>query len=224
MGEDESGTGSLLDLTVQELLDRVSARTSAPGGGSVAALSTALAAALTAMAARFDESDQISGDSSGDGESSRDGDIVRRADRLRALAAPLADADAAAYGRYLAASRMPAEPDPEPRRQAMSGALSHACDIPLDVAQIAAEVAELAAELTRLGNPRLRGDAAAGALLASSAASTAAFLVAQNLSRSPQDPRTAEAAALAESARTAATSTAGTLLTAATAGGPDQGE
>lgn len=194
--------GSLLDLTVQELLDALAARTPAPGGGSVAALTTALAAALTAMAARFDESDE----SGGEGESGRDGDIVRRSDRLRALAAPLADADAAAYGRYLEASRMPTEPDPTPRREAMHRALSLAIDVPLEVGRIAAEVAELAAELTRSGNPRLRGDAAAGALLASSGASTAAFLVAQNLIRSPQDPRLGQAADLAESARSAAAS------------------
>jgi formiminotetrahydrofolate cyclodeaminase len=41
------------DLTVQELCETVAAQTSAPGGGSVAAIVTAFAASLTAMAARF---------------------------------------------------------------------------------------------------------------------------------------------------------------------------
>ncbi|WP_460392046.1 cyclodeaminase/cyclohydrolase family protein, partial [Actinophytocola sediminis] len=44
---------SLLHLSVGGLLERVAARTPAPGGGAVAALTGAVIAALVALAARF---------------------------------------------------------------------------------------------------------------------------------------------------------------------------
>ncbi|MGH8969493.1 MAG: cyclodeaminase/cyclohydrolase family protein, partial [Actinomycetes bacterium] len=95
-----------------------------------------------------------------------------------------------AYGRYLRAQ-------PGERAQA----LSDATDVPLAVAEVAAEVAALADGLARDGNPRLRGDAVAGVLLAAAAAETAAVLVGENL---PDDPRAARAAACADAARAVA--------------------
>lgn len=178
----------LLSLTVSEFLDAVAAHTPAPGGGGVAAVATAMAAGLTAMAARF----------AGDQE------LVDRAEDLRRQAQPLADADAAAYGSYLAATRLPREPDPERRREAVRRALSEATDVPLRIAEIAAETAEIAAGLASSGNPNLRGDAAAAAALGSAAATTSAILVAENLSRSPADPRLSRAADLAARAQAAA--------------------
>jgi len=82
--------GSLLDLTVRDLLDVMAARTPAPGGGGAAALATAMAAALTGMASRFG-----------------DGAAATRSDDLRHRAAALADADAMAYGTFLTAVRLP---------------------------------------------------------------------------------------------------------------------
>lgn len=179
---------SLLELTVADLLEAVAARTPAPGGGAVTALTVALAAGLGAMAGRFGAEDEL----------------VSRTDELRRRAAPLADADAAAYGRFLEATRGPREPDPEPRRRAVAAALSEATDVPLSIAELGAEVAELAASLARSGNPNLRGDAAAAALLASAAATTAAILVTENLASTPDDPRAARAAELAARAQAAA--------------------
>jgi formiminotetrahydrofolate cyclodeaminase len=152
---------SLLDLTVRELLDAVAARTSAPGGGGAAALATALAAALTAMAARFSDSP-----------------VAAEADDLRARAAPLADADAAAYGAFLAATRLPKD-DPS-RADAVAAARKDAVGVPAEIGRLAASVAELAAGLVRDGNPNLRGDAVAAVHLAAAAADTAAELVAAN--------------------------------------------
>ncbi len=78
--------------------------------------------------------------------------------------------------------------------------------MPLEIAEVAAEVADLGQRLARDGNPNLRLDAVAGVLLASAAANAAALLVAENLRRTPDDPRTGQAAAAAEAAGTAARS------------------
>jgi formiminotetrahydrofolate cyclodeaminase len=195
----EDSASSLLLLPVGELLDAVAARTPAPGGGAVAALVTALAAGLTAMAGRFaDPTDPRAADAAA---------VVERAAQLLHLAAPLADADAAAYGRYLEASGLPEGADPERRRSAIREALSAATDVPLQVAEVASEVARLAGGLVRVGNVNLRGDAAAAALLASAAATTAAILVSENLARSPADSRRERATAAADTAREAAGTT-----------------
>src|SRR5688500_14690327 len=85
------GSSSFLDLRLKEFLDAVPARTPAPGGGSVAAVIAALAAGLTAMAARFAADDW-----------ERRAEVVGRAEELRVRLEPLADADAAAYGAFMA--------------------------------------------------------------------------------------------------------------------------
>jgi methenyltetrahydrofolate cyclohydrolase len=153
---------SLLDLTVRELLDATAARTPGPGGGAAVALTTALAAALAGMAARFG-----------------DGTEAERADTLRAAVAPLADADAVAYRAYLAARRLPRD-DPG-RAEAVAAARRETIAVPALITEIAGAVAELAAGLTRSGNPYLRGDATAAVQLAAAAGTAAAELIAENV-------------------------------------------
>ncbi len=185
---------SILDLSVRELLVAVSERTSAPGGGAVAAVTTALAAALTGMAARY---------ALPDGEvvaaEAPDADVLRalaEADGLRDRAAALADADAAAYAAFLTALRRPrGEPG---RATAVDAARAGATAVPGEIAALADAVSGLAAPLVDGGNPNLRGDAVAAVLLAGAAARTAAELVAVNVG---DDPRTERARAHAAAAQ-----------------------
>ena len=148
---------SLLQLSVGGLLERVAARTPAPGGGAVAALTAASAAALVAMAARFSD------------------EPATRAEQLRAVLEPLADADAAAYTAVLAARRLP-RTDPH-RARRIADAMTEATDVPRRVAAAATEVAELAAALVASGNPNLVGDARVAELVARAAAEAATALV-----------------------------------------------
>jgi methenyltetrahydrofolate cyclohydrolase len=177
-----------LGLPLGAFLDQVQERSSAPGGGAVSALVVAMAAGLCAMAGRF-------GQKPGAGSSP----VVERALALAAAARPLADADAVAYSRLLEARRLPREPDPEPRRRAIALATTEAVDVPLQVARIGADAARLGATLAAEGNPNLRGDAVAGALLAAAAARAAATLVAINLP-DERDPRVQESRTLASQA------------------------
>lgn len=183
---------SLSSLTVRELLRAVADQTSAPGGGASAAMTAALAAALTAMAGRFSTVQDPAGAPA----------AVQTAEALSTRAAALADADVAAYGEYLAARRR--ERDTDSTARETQEALSRAVDVPLEVSTLATQVAELAANLVRDGNPNLRGDAVTAVLLAAAASVAAADLVRANLTATPDDPRGPRAAAAAERARTLA--------------------
>ena len=183
----------LLDARVGDLVDNVAARTPAPGAGAVTGLVAALSAALAQMVARFSD----------------DAETVAQCARLRRQVEPLADADGAAYERYLEAVRLPRDTDG--RAEQMTATLSAATDVPLEMAEVAAGVAEHAARLARDGNPRLRGDALAGAFVAAAAARAAAALVAINLHGKEDfmdDPRPTRAAELARTAQAAADSAA----------------
>jgi glutamate formiminotransferase/formiminotetrahydrofolate cyclodeaminase len=160
------------------LLEDVASERPAPGGGSVAALAVALAAGLAAMAARLSV-----------GRWDDAAATVERADALRKHAAPLAPADARAYEEVITALRLQKHLEPVVREAAIESALSRAADLPLEIARAGAEVALLAADAAEHGNPNLRGDATAGALLAAAAARAAANLVEINLAASPGDDR-----------------------------------
>ena len=187
------GEPRYLDLPLGELLGRVADRTSAPGGGSVAGVVAALAAALAGMAARFSTAQWPDAEGA-----------AAQADALRTRAAPLAQLDAEAYAVALETLRSPPGDDREARDAAIGEALARAADVPLTIAEVAADVAELAADVAERGNPNLRGDAAAGALLAEAAARIGANLVAINLTVHDDDERVRLARALADRAARAA--------------------
>jgi methenyltetrahydrofolate cyclohydrolase len=169
----ENTAPDYLDLPLGEFLDRVASDSPAPGAGSVAAITVALAAGLAGMAARL-STDQLSDAP----------ELAGRADTLRHRVAPLARADAESYGRVLDAYR---EPDPEARTARARDALSGAADVPLAVAEAGNEVVGIASRLVERGNPNLEGDAKAAVLLASAGVRAAAKLVRINLSTADLD-------------------------------------
>ena len=184
--------GRYLDLPVGQFLAALSAPTPDPGGGAVAALAVSLAASLCAMTASL-STRQLTGPGL-DATS-----LARRAGQLRDDAAPLAQADADGYRAVLAAQRAG-------DGLATQAALSAASDVPVRVAEIAVAVAGIAATVAASGNPAVRGDAAAAALLASAGAQSAALLVQINLAGAASDGRPGRAALLAaETARLAGT-------------------
>jgi formiminotetrahydrofolate cyclodeaminase len=188
-----AGAPDYAELRFGELLETIGARTPAPGGGSVAALVTAMAAALAQMAGRF-SLDHWAGAP----------DAVLRAERLCGRASPLAREDAEAYAAALEAMRAPRGDDQAERDRRVAEALGRAAEVPLEIAELAAEIAVLAADVAEHGNPNLRGDAAAGARLAQGAAEVAAHLVEINLTTSPGDERLARARTAVDRARGAA--------------------
>jgi formiminotetrahydrofolate cyclodeaminase len=168
-----AGPAAYLDMPVGEFLQALSAARPEPGGGSAAALTVAVAASLCAMTAGLSAGQLPAGTSAAD--------VVAEAQRLRDRAAPLAQADAEAYRRVIAALRG--------SDQSVAAALSAASTVPLAVAKIGAQVAALAATVADRGNPNVRGDAITAAHLAAAGAQAAAQLVRINLAGDAGDDR-----------------------------------
>ena len=178
------------DQSVRAFCDTISAETSAPGGGSVAAVTGALAASLTAMASRFSREQWE--DAAG---------AVAQAEALKSRLLPLADEDAQAYENVLLALRMPKDVDEEVRDAAIGDALSRAADVPMAIAEACVDVATLACELGQRGNPNLHGDAAAAVFLSEAAVRASANLVEINLATREGDERLDRARDLVETVR-----------------------
>jgi formiminotetrahydrofolate cyclodeaminase len=170
--------GDLLDAPLRDFLDMLAGEGPAPAGGSAAALTVAMSAGLVAMVARASK-----------GHWDEAGGVVGQAETLRARITPLAQADADAYVEALRALRGREQLEERYRDQQLRAALERAAEIPLRIAEAGADLACLAALLVENGNPEVRADAAAAAVLAEGGTRAAAKLVAVNLAAPEGDPR-----------------------------------
>jgi methenyltetrahydrofolate cyclohydrolase len=173
---EEAFVPDYLGLPLGRFMELVASREPAPGGGASAAVTVALAAALSSMSARFSTGHLVEAPA-----------LTERAEQLRSEVMPLARADAAAYGRVLESYRGQREGDKEGRRHKIREALSEAASVPLAVAEIGAELVGIAVRLVREGNPNLRGDAVVAALLAEAGVRAAAKLVEINVAAGGTD-------------------------------------
>ena len=148
--------GSLANQPLGEFLEAVAAGTPAPGGGTSAAVTCALAAALVEMSAGLA------------------GQNVERSRALRERALTLAEVELSSYAPVLEAH------DADQR----AAALVEASRSPLELAEFAAEVAEIGANVAQASSPAVRGDALAGVVLAEAASTAAVRLVEINLAES----------------------------------------
>lgn len=152
--------------TVTAYTSAVASGSPTPGGGSVVAVTGALAAALAAMVCNH----TIGRPAYADAE---DALIQARsqAEAIRAQLLDLAAADEAAYGGYVAATALSrtTEAEKASRRAAMQEALVAAADVPLAVAVACADILPLLETVATLGNKHLLSDATVAALLAEAA-------------------------------------------------------
>jgi len=147
--------GDLLDAPLGELLETLASDATSPGGGSVAAIVVAMSAGLVSKVARASH-----------GYWEESGGVIGQAETFRARIAPLAQADADAYEEALAALRGREELVERYRDQQLRAALERAAEIPIRIAEAGCDLACLAAVLVENGNPEVRADAAAAAILA----------------------------------------------------------
>ena len=171
-------------------LDGLEAPAPSPCGGTAAAVSAAMAAALVAMVARGS-----AGWVDGPG-------IASQARTLRSRLLTLGDDDAAAFGQVLATIRDRSGTAAQ-RDFALGETLLRAAEVPLRIAEAGADVTELAALAVTEGVAHLGPDATAAATLAEAAVRAAAHLVEINLTTVTDDRQSERAALLAEAAATA---------------------
>ena len=169
---------SLTDKSITAFLDELSSDAPAPGGGSVAALSGALGAALVSMVCNLtlgkkgyeDVQDEID-------------DLLAQSEALRKELAGLLEEDVKAYTGYSLAAKMPRGTDEEKaeRQVAMQAALKVATDVPLTIAEAAVKVMDLCMPAAEQGNKWAVSDAGVAVLMAEAALRSAALNVLINL-------------------------------------------
>jgi formiminotetrahydrofolate cyclodeaminase len=174
-----SGLG---EHALETFLDDVAAATPAPGGGTSAAVTLALGAALVEMSAL------LTGATGG----------AARAAELRQRAMELAEEELSSYAPVLEARRLPRD---DPSRSArVEEALREASRTPLAIAEGAADAAALGAAVALASEASVRGDAVTGTVLAEAACVAAAGLVEVNLARQSSAPELQRARAARERA------------------------
>jgi len=138
---------SYLTQSLKSYLDQLSAQIPAPGGGSAAALTAALGAALISMAAQYALKKKRP---QADERLLRS--VLRRSEQIRGKLQTLIDKDAQAYLQVVAARNAPLS--------TRKAALRKAGKVPLDVARLCYEALDLLPPLVEKGSSYLLSDVA----------------------------------------------------------------
>ena len=148
------------DQSIEKFLEEVASNAPTPGGGAVAAVTGATAAALVEMVANLSKSEEVKSKK------------FEKTKTLRQKLLTLADEDAAAFDAVMAAFRVSKE-DPG-RKEKIQKAFKSAAETPLKIAKLAKEVNLLAKEILEVGNKNAASDAKT-AIYLSEAAKKSAF-------------------------------------------------
>lgn len=167
-----------LDKSLQTYLNDLASEQSTPGGGSTAALSGAMGAALVCMVSRLTLSKADYAPVHAEIAT-----IVTRAEGLRSRFQELMQADIDAYGKLSACFKLPRTTPEEKvvRTQAIQAALVDAALVPLEMADLAAELVHYCQRVAEIGNKTVLSDIATAAMMASGASTGASWMVYANL-------------------------------------------
>jgi glutamate formiminotransferase/formiminotetrahydrofolate cyclodeaminase len=192
----ERGAEGFREMTLSSFLDLLSSDAPAPGGGSVAALSGGLSAALSAMVASLTVHSKQHRADARTMET-----IANRAQSLKARSLALLEMDAKAFEGFMRARRMPKKKgsDRALREAAMDAAGREMTLVPMETLRVAGELIHLAEAAVKKGMGAAVTDATVAALQANAAAAGAYLNVLVNL------PEVKDAAFVAEMSEEAAT-------------------
>ena len=183
---------SLSNRTFNELLNDLGDKTPAPGGGAVAPMVAALAAALGRMVLAY----SIDKDALKE-HREHNQQVMQRIEQLQEQATHCADDDATAYAALNALMKLDAD---DPRRQrGWADAVSGAMAPPRNAIDLCANLVELLEQLNGTTNRWLGSDLAVAAILTAAAARAAAWNVRVNLTQMAQGPARDELQADVES-------------------------
>jgi formiminotetrahydrofolate cyclodeaminase len=169
----------LSDMRLKDFLDELASSSPAPGGGSVAALSGSLSAALSSMVCHLtikkkkyeDVRDEMR-------------QILTKCESLRNELTELIDEDTKAFNQVMDAFKMPKDNDEqrEQRKRSIQLALKNATHSPLKIAQLCYDILNSNIVIAEKGNVNSITDTGVSALLANTGIESAALNVRINLS------------------------------------------
>ncbi len=133
------------DQTIEKFLEEVASNAPTPGGGAVAAVVGASAAALVEMVVNLTKDEELKANT------------LTKIKSLREELLGLADEDAAAFDAVMAAYRIPKED--ASRKDEIQKAFKGAAEVPLKTAELSNKVNKLAKEVLKVGNKNAASDA-----------------------------------------------------------------
>ncbi len=160
LGLPAEAASALVAMKTSELVHEVSRDTPAPGGGSIAALSGSLGAALASMVSNLTIGKK--------GYEAVQDDLLALAEKAQVIKDQLlvaVDADTDAFNDYMTATRLPKSTaaEKEKRSAAIQAGLKTAVNVPLTTAQLSFQAMEVCAEAAEKGNVNSVTDAGVGA-------------------------------------------------------------
>ena len=171
-------TGPLVSMSVKTFLSELASNSPAPGGGSVAALSGSLGAALSSMVCNLtvgkekyvDVQDEIK-------------DAYAKSEKVRKQLTVLIDKDTEAFNDVMKAFKMPKDTDvqKEKRSEAIQKGYKTAATVPLETAKTCEQILDIAMIVAKKGNQNSITDAAVSALMAKAGVEAAILNVRINL-------------------------------------------
>jgi len=163
-----------IEETLHYYLDDLASAKPTPGGGSAAALSGAMGAALASMVCRITIGKGTYADVRQEIE-----ELLRKTEYLRSRFQQLMQEDIEAYGHLSGSYKLPRETSEERkyRTDMIQQQLVEAALVPLEVVECAAELIQSCQKIAEIGSITVLSDIETGAILASCAGKGAAFMV-----------------------------------------------
>lgn len=167
-----------IEKPLSRFMDRLASKSPEPGGGSVAALTGALGAALVSMVANLTLGKEKYKDVQPQVE-----ELLKHSEKLRGEMQDLIQKDTEAYGALSEVYKMPKKTEEEKAVRAgkMQDALKKACQVPFEIGAKSLDLAKLAKRAAEIGNIAAVSDAGVAVLLARACAESAALNVKINV-------------------------------------------
>ena len=168
----------LKDQKIKNFLDTLASKSATPGGGSVAALTGAMGAALLSMVGNLtigkEKYQHVQEDIK---------NILEKSERLRADFEKLIEEDVEAFDQFMAIMKLPKETEKqkEDRRKKIQEALLETAGVPMEVARKSNELLDICVVVAEKGNKNVISDVGVSAMLAEAAFDSAVLNVKVNM-------------------------------------------
>ena len=168
----------LKDMKIKNFLDMLASKSATPGGGSVAALTGTMGAALLSMVSNLTVGKEQYKEVEDDIK-----DLLKKSESFRTTLEELMEKDVEVFNQFMAIMKLPRtnEEEKKDRNQKMQIALIEAAKVPLEIARKSKEVIDICLEIADKGTRNAISDVGVGVLLAEAAFHSAIINVKINL-------------------------------------------